>query len=139
MKKIVLSIISLLVVLLICVGCANTPSDKNHPANDNQSTEKEESSTSAIPSDSSYINGVDLSEYAIVYSNEDLDYSKRAAEYIKSEILSRTELDLPLIDDSTTSSAQYEIVVGETSRDISTRLDAKTKGTQFQYLQKKNK
>lgn len=76
---------------------------------------------------------VELENFSIVYSEADHDYSKRAAEYIKAEILARTELDLPLIKD-TDPAAEYEIVVGETSREISTRLDADTKNVEFAIL-----
>ena len=78
----------------------------------------------------SFINGVGLSEYAIVYSEDDLDYSMRAAEYIKAEILSRTGLNLPIVKD-TEAEREYEIVVGETKRDISNALDADTEGLEF--------
>ena len=81
----------------------------------------------------STVNGVKLSEYSIVYSDEDADYSKRAAEYIAAEILSRTGLELPVIEDNE-SPAKYEIVVGETSREISDRLNADTEGTEFAIL-----
>lgn len=76
---------------------------------------------------------VDLAKFSIVYSEADHDYSQRAAEYIKSEIQAMTELDLPLIKD-TDPAAEYEIVVGETSREVSTRLDADTKNVEFAIL-----
>jgi len=82
----------------------------------------------------SYINDIELSNFAIVYSAKDDDYAKRAAEFIKSEIMARTGLDLLLIDDKTESTAEYEIVVGETTRDISSRLDADTEGLEFAIL-----
>ena len=75
----------------------------------------------------------ELDKFSIVYSEEDYDYSKRAAEYIQTEILARTELELPLIKD-TDPTAEYEIVVGETSREISSRLDADTKNVEFAIL-----
>ncbi len=80
------------------------------------------------------INGVSLRDYSIVYSEEDLDYSKRAAEYIQSEILERTRLELPLVEDSDAPVTDNEIVVGNTERDISGKLDAETEGLQFAIL-----
>ena len=76
---------------------------------------------------------VDLEKFSIVYSENDHDYSKRAAEYIKAEILARTELDLPIIKD-TDEQAECEIVVGETAREVSARLDAETENVEFAIL-----
>ena len=84
--------------------------------------------------DSSAINGVDLKDYSIVYSDEDYDYSKRAAEYIQTKILERTSLELALVEDSEDPATEYEIVVGNTNRDISKRLDADTEGLEFAIL-----
>ena len=84
--------------------------------------------------DGSEINGIPLSEFTIVYSEEDHDYSKRAAEYIQSEILTRTGLELELIEDDQDSRTAGEIVVGETARPISERMNADTQGTQFAIL-----
>lgn len=80
------------------------------------------------------LNGIKISDFSVVYSKKDTDYSLRAAEYIKAEILKRTQIDLPLIDDSQTAVSEYEIVVGETAREISGRLDVDTVGTQFAIL-----
>ncbi len=85
-------------------------------------------------SEASMINGIDLAKFAVVYSDNDLDYSKRAALYIKNEILKRTGLNLAIVEESYKSNSEYEIVVGETSRDISAHLDADTDRTQFAIL-----
>lgn len=82
----------------------------------------------------SFLNGVNLEEFSIVYSDEDLDYSKRAAEFIQSQILLRTELELPIVEDSAEAVTEYEIVVGNTEREISERLDANTEGLEFAIL-----
>ncbi len=87
---------------------------------------------------SSYINGVNLKNYSIVYSEEDYDYSKRAAEYIQAEILRRTDLEIPLVEDSEPVKSKHEIVVGNTERDISEKLDAKTRGVQFAIMSEGN-
>ena len=84
--------------------------------------------------DKSTINGVNLSKYSIVYSEDDYDYAKRAAEYIQSKIIERTSLVLPLVEDSEEPATEYEIVVGNTNRDISKTLDADTKGLEFAIL-----
>ena len=86
----------------------------------------------------SFINGVNLENFSIIYSDEDADYSKRAAEYIHDQILSRTKLDLPLKEDNE-AEGEYEIVVGNTNRGISDRLDAETEGLQFAILAEESK
>ena len=80
------------------------------------------------------INGEKLTDYSIVYSDEDLDYSKRAAEYIQSQILARTNIELSVIEDSEEAVSENEIVVGNTERAISKKLDAKTEGLEFAIL-----
>lgn len=79
------------------------------------------------------INNVSLAKYAIVYSEKELDYNLRAAEYIQSEIKARTGLELPIHKDSEVT-ADYEIVVGETNREVSTKLNAETTGAQFALM-----
>ena len=118
MKHIVKTVAACLALLLLLASCS-TPTDP------------EPTSTSAP--EVSQLNGIELSKFTIVSSNEDHDYSKRAAEYVQSAILDRTGLELSLVEDDV-SPAEYEIVVGETSREISTRLDADTEYTQFAIL-----
>lgn len=80
------------------------------------------------------LNGTKLKSFSIVYSEEDHDYSKRAAEYIQAKIEERTSIELPLVEDSEEPVTKYEIVVGNTDRDISKRLDADTEGFEFAIL-----
>ena len=86
----------------------------------------------------SAINGVKLNEFSIVYSESDTDYSMRAAEYIQDQILERTGLDLEIVKDTEPRHTKYEIVVGNTNRDISAALDAETTGVQFSILADEN-
>ena len=79
------------------------------------------------------INGVNLSEFSIVYNSDELDYCHRAAQYIQKEIETRTGLSLPLIEDDE-ETATNEIIVGETNRDISAQLDVKTEVMDFTIL-----
>ena len=76
-----------------------------------------------------------LSSYVIVYDKDASVYTVRAAEYIAKEILARTNITIPVvaIEDSTESNA-HEIVVGETSRSISQKLNAETNGLEFALL-----
>ncbi len=79
--------------------------------------------------------GDPLSDYVIVYDEAALSYTVRAAEYIAREILARTGLSLSVqpIGESTEVNA-HEIVVGETSRQISRDLNAQTEGLEFSLL-----
>jgi alkaline phosphatase len=79
------------------------------------------------------INGVSLQEFTIVYDFEGVDYNKRAAEYIKNTAKARYGIDLAIVDDGTSSDSN-EIVIGETSRSISTSLNAETEGFEFAIL-----
>lgn len=81
----------------------------------------------------SFVNGVSIGDYVIVYSEDDADYSKRAAEYIQSKIYERTGHKLKVVEDDTKKS-NHEIVVGNTNRDISEKLDADTEGLEFAIL-----
>lgn len=81
------------------------------------------------------LNGVSLSEYTIVYGEEALDYTDRAATYIRTEIFARTGAYLDIVTDDTTPT-KHEIVVGETNRSISKALNAKTEGLEFSLMAK---
>lgn len=79
------------------------------------------------------INGVKLSKYQIVCDEDGLDYNTRAAEYIRDSIRERSGVKLDIVDDSATE-GEYEIVVGETSRAISKKLDAECEGLEFAIM-----
>ena len=81
------------------------------------------------------LNGTPITAYTIIYDAEGPDYNKRAAEYIRDTLVERFGFDMPIKDDSEPIS-EYEIVVGETSRDISKELDADTNGFEFSMLTK---
>ena len=83
------------------------------------------------PKSAATINGAPLSEYTIVYSDKSDGYTARAAEYIREQIKERTALELDIRTDSAIKTWTYEIVVGETNRDISKKLNPETEGLQF--------
>jgi len=116
MKTKFLSLLSLILALLLLVSCGTTPSDKE------------------LPPDAARINGTLLEEFTIVYSNKGGDYSARAAEYIQEEIKNRTSLELEVKTDTAEKTWEYEIIVGETGREISKNLDPETKGMQFAII-----
>lgn len=79
------------------------------------------------------LNGVPLKKYTIVYSADAPDYCLRAAEYIQKEIESRTKVKLSVAE-AGSGSWEHEIVVGETDRAISSKLNADTKNLEFAIL-----
>ena len=81
------------------------------------------------------INGVSIKDYVIVCDSEGLDYNTRAAEYIRDKIYALTNCTISIIDDSEDVTA-HEIVVGETSREISKELNTDTDGLEFAMLAK---
>ena len=81
------------------------------------------------------VNGVSIKKYTIVCDMDGLDYNVRAAQYIRDSILEVTGRELSIIDDNE-AGGKNEIVVGETSRQISKDLDADTKGVEFAILSK---
>ena len=126
MKKFLALFLVVVMIILTCVSC----NVKNPDANSNP--ESTTTTTTSVPTVSE-LNGTGLECFSIVY-DADSDYAQRAAEYIKTEIYARTELDLIIRPDTQEVVGEHEIVVGETSREISTRLDAATQNVQFAIL-----
>lgn len=85
------------------------------------------------PGEGPKLNGKGITAYTIVYSENSPSYNQRAAEYIQSQIAARTGYTLEV---KTAESGEYknEIIVGETNRELSQKLDAKTENVQFAIL-----
>ena len=64
------------------------------------------------------LNGISLKNFTIVYSDDQPDYTLRAAQYIQAKILERTGVELPLCEDDT-GTYDHEILVGITNRSLS--------------------
>ncbi len=110
MKKTSIAIAMLLLALCLLVSCgADTPT-----------------------SDAT-LNGADIAEYVIVYSEKEPDYNKNAAEYIRDSIHAVVGVELSIVTDDTPERA-CEIVVGETARAISATLNADAEGLAFATL-----
>ena len=69
------------------------------------------------------LNGVDISYYSIVYSDAEPSYTYTAAQYIQTEIKNRTGRTLQIVEDNAAVST-YEILVGQTNRDLSGTISA---------------
>ncbi|MBE6577235.1 MAG: alkaline phosphatase [Ruminococcaceae bacterium] len=131
MKRFVFALLSLLLAVTLLVGCAEVETPKSDDNNAASTIPSEDQTQAQI--DGKTLNGADISEYTIIYSSTDPDYTKRAAEYIQAQIKERTGVRLFLRSDASAESGR-EIVVGESSRDISKRLDANTQFTEFAIL-----
>ncbi len=107
MKRIVVLLLTLALVFTMCVSCR--------------------------PAEETKLNGIDISEYTIVYAADALDYNVNAATYIQEQILEKTGVELQIVTDDTQSDA-HEILVGETSRGLSAALNAETEGLEFAIL-----
>ena len=125
-------VLALTLLLAGFTACAKTTDPLIDPSADNTSADNAPENTA-----SSSLNGVDLKDFVIVYSDDDSAYSKRAAQYIQNMVKTRTGLELKLAEDDA-AAAQYEIVVGETSRPISSRLDPVVGKAQFTILAEDN-
>ena len=129
MKKLT-SIVILLAFLLSFASCKAIPGEVIYnpvPADPNMGNTHEPEPEPPI------INGVIATDYTIVYDEDGLDYNKRAAEYIRDQIKIRTGAVLDIVDDSTAPKVN-EIVIGETSREISKALDIEREGLEFSML-----
>ena len=130
----------LLLALFLCVGCVATPSQNSDSdtdfvdENSEQSKEENAPNPQGSPAQDSYLNGVELSKFSIVYSVKQQDYTQRAAEYIQAEIFARTEIEIPVAKETDVSTTDHEIVVGDSQRSISKQLEADTKHSQFSIL-----
>ncbi len=121
-KVIIKRVLPFLLALVLCVGC-----QQKAPEQPQDNGAEEENLEVRL------LNGVSIEEYAIVYSDADPDYSLRAAQYIQSEIKTKTGVELTLNEDDKPAGA-HEIVVGNTNRPISENLKAKTENVQFAIL-----
>ncbi len=79
------------------------------------------------------INGTSVDKFAIVYPEDGPSYNKTAAEYIRNAIHKATGAELDLITDGE-KARKHEILVGETARPLSEKLNADTDGLEFAIL-----
>ena len=78
------------------------------------------------------INGIPMKSFTIVYSDDQPDYTLRAAEYIQSQLLSRTGVEVPICEDDS-GTYDHEILVGNTNRQLSEAVRPDTRNMEF-YL-----
>lgn len=114
---------------------ASTPEASTPSASEPTASTPGSSDVVDPPKATASLNGVSVSEYTIVHAAGALDYTVRAARYIRDQILARTGVELEIAaDNQGKGTFAHEIVVGETNRDISDALDARTAGVEFSLM-----
>lgn len=83
---------------------------------------------------SSHLNDIKITDFSIVYAADTYGYNQRAAQYIQTEIASRTGQTLPLLTDADPAATTYEIIVGDTTREISSRIEPISDSVKFNIL-----
>ncbi len=86
---------------------------------------------------STALNGVDISEYSIVYPQNSTDYCQRAVQYIHDQILLKTGVDIPVYQDNGKAAA-HEILVGDTNRALSKDVMMRSQDMKFAIKADKN-
>ena len=104
MKSVFLRLAALVLLIVLLTGCAPKAPDQS-------------------------INGINIRQYTLVYDNNQPEYCKRAAEYIRDEILARTGVELTIAD--TSGSYAHEILIGETDRALSHAANLKSNTIEF--------
>ena len=127
MKKLLLSLLSVILVVSMCVSCSTGVANTVKTTVETST----ETTPSGVVSTDSYLNGTKLDDYVIIYNSADHDYSLRAAKYIQNEIFARTEVGIEIIEDNSQSTSDYEIIVGDTNRELSKSFSAPSRTTEF--------
>lgn len=144
-KRILVLLLSLC-ALLSCACSSGLPAEtqtaatqtaetKENAAEENKILPDPEGAVAENPALGPALNGWSLSEFTIVYSETEPDYTARAAAWLQNEIRAKTGVELDVVTtQKQTQPLPHEIVVGETDRDISKALDAEAEGLQCSYL-----
>lgn len=83
------------------------------------------------------INGIPVKAFTIVYSDDQPDYTLRAAEYIQSQILSRTGAEVAICEDDS-GNYEHEILVGNTNRPLSDTVRSDARNMEFHLTADEN-
>lgn len=83
------------------------------------------------------INGIPLQEFTIIYGEDQPDYVLRAANYIQSQVLERTGIELTVAEASS-GTFDHVIAVGECPQATAQALDARLEGVQIGFLADEN-
>lgn len=128
MKKRIISILSVLLLITVTLPLLFSCNDAAEVGgNDTTQTEIK-------------INGNPITNYTIIYAEEELNFGLNAAEYVRDGIKEATGVELEIKIDAQAEETEYEIVIGATNREISAEA-AKTElgGYEFVAAAKDNK
>lgn len=93
--------------------------------------------TTTKPLSKAKLNGVSVSEYVVVCSEQASEYTIRAALYICDQILARTGAEVEMmVDTETDAPNKHEILVGETNRALSKTVTTPKSGMDFALMAK---
>ncbi len=143
MKRNLALILALILILTACISCninapESTTAETTGTAQTSETTQSTSETTEPLPDSSdATLNGVDIADYVIVYSQAEPDYNKNAADYIQACILDTVGVKLPVKTDAA-DPFEHEIIVGETTRSLSKSLDAETAPLEFAFTANKN-
>ncbi|MBO4220279.1 MAG: alkaline phosphatase [Clostridia bacterium] len=83
------------------------------------------------------IDGTDITEYTVIYSESGLDFNLHAAEYVCEKISELTGKEIKMGLDTETAETENEIIIGMTNRAVSSEADSKTLGD-FEFIIKRS-
>ena len=121
MKKFTRSILSMLLIVVFLVSPLASCGEQN-------------SDVTGQPDNSKItINDIALSDYVIIYADEELDFALNAAEYVRDQVKSETGIELAVKLDTEAEETECEILVGLTNRAASAEA-AKTELGGYEFV-----
>lgn len=129
-KRFLCLFIALFLICTVFVGCGRKDDTVDKPTDADTAPSHDETLKPEFS-----LNGNDLSDYTIIYSEADADYAERAAHYVRDKIAEKTGITLAVKSDKEQPKpSAHEIVVGETKRAISDELNEDTTGFSFSIM-----
>ncbi len=130
-------LLSLFLFVILAAACGDSPttSEDTREQSDSQSAGTTAPDTTPEPAlPTLTLNGVDLSEYTLVYATHpygsqtqnlftEYDFYQQIAEHIAEEITEQFGVELPIVQDAQAEESAYEILVGPTNRSESDIFD----------------
>lgn len=117
MKRKFLSVIALIMAVMVLFSACGTTGTTSSEGTVNQSNVVSEEQY-----DGYTLNGVPLEEYKIVYAEDVYGYAKDFARTLRSNIEDSTGVELKISED-TNEASEYEIVFGDTNREVNLKMN----------------
>ena len=130
MKKIKLIALLLIAALLIVPfsSCSEAPAGETSDTTGKQTEQDPSEEAKSI-----LLDGTDITEYTVIYSESGLDFNLHAAEYVCKKVAELTNKEIKMGLDTETAETENEIVIGKTNRAISSEADKEELGD-FEYM-----